>query len=82
MAVTSGASTAEIGDPVTLDGSASYDPNGDSLAYQWAQTGGVQVMLEHADTAVATFHAVSEGVFQFDLVVSDGELESDPERSR
>jgi hypothetical protein len=78
VALTSGVSSEEIGDPVTLDGTASYDPDGDPLAYQWAQTGGVQVMLEHADTAVATFHAVSEGVFRFDLVVSDGELASEP----
>ena len=78
VAVTSGVSSVEIGDPVTLDGTASYDPDGDPLAFQWAQTGGVQVMLEDADTAVATFHAVSEGVFRFDLVVSDGELVSDP----
>ncbi len=78
VAVTAGVSTVEIGDPVTLDGTASYDPDGDPLSYQWAQTGGVQVMLEHADTAVATFHAVSEGVFRFCLVVSDSELKSDP----
>ncbi len=35
-------------------------------------------MLEDADTAVAAFHAVSEGVFRFDLIVNDGELASDP----
>jgi hypothetical protein len=78
VAVTSGVSSVETGDPVTLDGSASYDPDGDPLAFQWTQTGGVQVMLEHADAAVATFHAVSEGVFRFDLVVNDGELASNP----
>lgn len=77
-ALISGVSSVEIGDPVTLDGTASYDPDGDPLSYQWAQTGGVQVMLEHARTAVAAFHAVSEGVFRFDLIVSDGELASDP----
>jgi hypothetical protein len=78
IAVTSGVSSVEIGDPVTLDGTASYDPDGDPLAYQWTQSGGVQVMLEGADAAAANFHAVSEGVFLFDLVVSDGELASDP----
>jgi len=78
VAVTSGISKVEIGDPVTLDGKGSYDPDGDPLTYQWNQTGGVQVMLESADMPVATFHAVSEGVFRFDLVVSDGELVSDP----
>ena len=78
VAVTSGISVVEIGDSVTLDGSASYDPDGNPLAYQWTQSGGVQVMLEHADAAVAAFHAVSEGVFRFDLIVNDGELASDP----
>jgi hypothetical protein len=78
VALTAFEGLADIGDPVTLDGAGSYDPDGDPLAYQWTQTGGVQVTLEGADTAVASFHAVSEGVFRFQLVVSDGELTSDP----
>jgi hypothetical protein len=78
VAVTSSVSSVEIGAPVTLDGTGSYDPDGDPLDYQWTQTGGVQVMLEGSGTAVATFHAVSEGVLRFELVVNDGELVSDP----
>ena len=78
VAVTAGEGFAYIGDPVTLDGAGSYDPDGDPLTYQWTQTGGVQVALEGAGTAVASFHAASEGVFRVQLVVGDGELTSDP----
>jgi hypothetical protein len=78
VALASGEGTADVGDPVTLDGTGSYDPDGDPLSYEWTQTGGVQVTLEGADTAVTRFHAVSEGIFRFELVVSDGELMSDP----
>jgi hypothetical protein len=78
VALAAGEGFADIGDLVTLDGAGSYDLDGDPLTYQWTQTGGVQVALEGADTAVANFHAASEGVFGFQLVVSDGELTSDP----
>jgi hypothetical protein len=78
VALTAGEGFAEIGDPVTMDGAGSYDPDGDPLTYRWTQTGGVQVALEGAGTAVASFHAFSEGVFRFQLVVNDGELASDP----
>ena len=78
VALTAGTSVAEIGDRVTLDGTGSYDPDGDPITYRWSQTGGVQVTLEDAESAVAAFHAISEGTFRFKLVVSDGELESDP----
>jgi hypothetical protein len=50
----------------------------DPLAFQWTQTSGVQVTLQGTDTAVAGFHAVSEGTFRFALTVSDGELAGIP----
>ena len=72
------------GSLVTLNGSRSYDPDGDPLvAYEWRQTSGFPVILVGANTATATFVApflpggVSAGeTFTFTLTVSDGELSS------
>jgi len=54
---------------VTLDGSASSDPNGDSLTYRWEQVGGVEVDFSPA-VSVTTFVARS-GVFSFTLTVTN-----------
>ncbi len=38
-----------------LDGSASFDPDGEIMGYQWRQISGKEVSLRSADTAVASF---------------------------
>jgi large repetitive protein len=42
---------------VTLNGTASTDPNGLVLSYSWQQTGGSAVTLKNANAAVASFVA-------------------------
>lgn len=39
----------------TLDGSASFDADGDIVAYQWVQISGKNVSLNNADQVTATF---------------------------
>ncbi len=62
----------------TLDGTASYDPNGDALSYQWFAP--ANVTLNNAQTATPSFQApfdTLEQILTFKLVVNDGVLYSD-----
>jgi choice-of-anchor B domain-containing protein len=67
--------TVNSGANVTLNGSASNDPDGDMLSYQWTQLSGTAVNVLNATSASATFTAPtvsSDQLLQFELSVSDG----------
>ena len=62
------------GASVTLDGSASADPDGNIARYLWEQTGGSTVALSDAAAAMPTFDAPRPAAAQtltFRLVVTD-----------
>ncbi|MBN2271062.1 MAG: right-handed parallel beta-helix repeat-containing protein [Sedimentisphaerales bacterium] len=63
----------------TLDGSGSYDPDPiDVLSYSWTQVDGPAVVLQGADTATPYFDCNDEGLYVFQLIVSDGMADSEP----
>ena len=63
---------------VTLDGSGSYDPDRiDELSYKWTQLEGPEVVLRNADTATPYFICNEEGTYVFELVVTDGFVDSE-----
>ena len=68
---------------MTLDGTGSFDPDKvDQLSYQWTQVEGSPVLLRDANTAKPSFSLGAEGVYVFELVVSDGFSQSEPSRVR
>lgn len=67
---------------VTLDGSRSYDSDGDAISYAWTlvQTpSGSAATLSRADTAFPVFTPDVSGDYSVELVVSDGQKTSDPD---
>ena len=74
--------TVQQSSNVVLDGTKSYDPNGDPLQFLWLQlAGGPTVPLLKNTTASPSFTAPSVSnttVLTFQLIVSDGQTDSMP----
>ena len=67
------------GATVRLDGTGSYDPDGEALTYTWRQVEGPTVTLQGATSPRASFAAPqSNGLVIISLTVSDGEDTSLP----
>src|SRR5690606_34911732 len=78
--------TVAVGALVELDGSASSDPDGDLvLSYTWTLTvfpDGSNASLSNANTARPAFVVDRPGEYVVTLIVSDGELDSEPSSVR
>ncbi|MBI3871357.1 MAG: hypothetical protein HY299_22725 [Verrucomicrobia bacterium] len=61
---------------IGLDGTGSYDPDGNSLTYLWKQISGPSVALQNSTRATPYFIPSVEGQYQFRLTVNDGLLPS------
>lgn len=75
-----------LGGIITLDGTSSFDPDGDPLGFLWQQTDeiGGQIPISQfgrffqplsgLDTPVSRWQAIKPGTFHFRLLVNDGEF--------
>jgi hypothetical protein len=70
---------ADVDTLVTLDGSASSDPDGDALTYAWsivyAPSGNLSSLLG-SDSATPRITPTKVGYYEIELTVSDGDLSS------
>lgn len=69
--------TVQLGSVVTLDGSASSDPDNNQLTYKWSQLSGPQITsASNVYTANPSFTAYSTGTYVIQLIVNDGTVDS------
>ena len=69
----------EVGKMLEVDGRESYDPEGAELTYRWRPlTRGLEIPPDRLNLPVLSFQPETDGVFEVELVVSDGESVSRP----
>jgi hypothetical protein len=74
--------TAQINDLITLDGSGSFDADGDSLSFLWsliAVPDGSSAMLSDPAIVNPTFDVDVAGTYVAQLIVNDGMVDSAPD---
>jgi len=71
-----GNKAVKAGESVSLNGSSSYDPEGQAITYHWKQVLGPPVVLENSTTSAPAFTPYAYGILGFQLAVSDGTTRS------
>ncbi len=73
--------TATVGDLVELDGSDSFDPDGDSLSYRWTVSAapGQAPTILNSQSASPSFTPNDPGTYVLQLIVNDGAIDSHPD---
>lgn len=73
--------TVLVNELVTLDGSQSYDPDSDTITYSWSEDASnpQSGILSDPSSVNPTFTPTVAGVYQFTLVVNDGQANSNPD---
>lgn len=70
-----------LGSPASLNGSGSYDPNGDLLTYKWSLVeapASSTAQLDNSSAVSPSFLPDLGGTYVVSLIVNDGQLDSDP----
>ena len=70
-----------LGNPANLNGSGSYDPNGDSLTYRWSLVdvpASSTAQLDNPSAVNPSFLPDLTGTYVVSLIVNDGQVDSDP----
>jgi len=77
--------TVNVGDLVQLDGSGSYDPDGDPLSYSWtfiSKPAGSSATLSDPSSVNPTFTADLAGEYLLKLTVDDGRGQADSDQTK
>lgn len=82
VAVAGGNQSVRVLQTVALDGGGSYDPNGDAITYHWtllSKPAGSNATVQNATAQIASFVPDQPGSYVVNLVVSDGQANSNPD---